>query len=144
MTTMSDSAASSAVVRVLHVEDSPADLAIVRRLLSRLGASSFSIDTAGSAAEALLKLESGRYDLVFLDNGLPDEEGLTLLRRVGTLGAPVIMLTGQEEIRQAALNAGAAGFVSKAALDGAILARAVAAVIGGFPGPGPADPEARP
>jgi CheY-like chemotaxis protein len=121
-------------VRVLHIEDSPSDAEIVRRLLSRLGATRFVVETATSAEEALSRLASGRYDLIFLDNGLPDENGLDLLRRVGTLGAPVIMLTAQEEIRQDALDAGAAGFLAKAGLDSEALSRVISAVIGPFPG----------
>ena len=134
MTDRDDPSADRRMVRVLHIEDSAADAEIVRRLLSRLGEDRFIVETATTAAEALARLASGRYDLIFLDNGLPDENGLDLLRRAGTLGAPVIMLTGQDEIREDALAAGAADFISKTGLDRDELARAISAVIGPFPG----------
>ncbi|MFI0719611.1 response regulator [Streptomyces sp. NPDC021224] len=99
---------------------------------------------AHTAAQALAALERGRIDLVLLDHYLPDEPGLTLVRRMRQQGhhADVIMVTAARDVAtvQAALRLGALQYLVKpfgfaglrAKLDGyAALRRALDGVAGG-------------
>ena len=99
---------------------------------------------AHTAAHALATLERTRIDLVLLDHYLPDETGLTLVRRMRQLGhhADVIMVTAARDVAtvQAAMRLGALQYLVKpfgfaglrAKLEGyAALRRTVDGVAGG-------------
>jgi response regulator of citrate/malate metabolism len=72
---------------------------------------------AHTAAQALATLERTRIDLVLLDHYLPDESGLTLVRRMRQLGhhADVIMVTAARDVAtvQAAMRLGALQYLVK-------------------------------
>ena len=80
-------------------------------------------------AAALARLNEAAVDVVLLDLGLPDSQGLDTVARV--VGAhpeiPVIVLTGHDDdaLAAAALKAGAQEYFSKATLEPAMLAQAV-------------------
>jgi len=66
--------------RILLVEDNRSNQMVATRMLQRLGCSQ--IDHAENGEEALEKLESSRYDLVFLDCQMPVLDGFTTVRRL--------------------------------------------------------------
>ncbi|GGO91347.1 response regulator [Wenjunlia tyrosinilytica] len=72
---------------------------------------------AHNAAQALALLERGSIDLVLLDHYLPDETGLTLVRRMRQLGhrTDVIMVTAARDVAtiQAAMRFGALQYLVK-------------------------------
>jgi len=89
-------------LRILVVEDEPATLRLMARLLRSLG---HEVLEAGTLAGALEVARSERFDLIVSDIGLPDGSGLDLMRRVtAERGAlPSIALTGfgtEEDIRR--------------------------------------------
>jgi CheY-like chemotaxis protein len=89
-------------LRILVVEDEPATLRLMARLLRGLG---YAVTTAGTIAAALEVSEAGEFDLVVSDIGMPDGSGLDLMRRVVSRHGPVpaIALTGygmEEDIRR--------------------------------------------
>ncbi len=99
-----------ASLRILLVEDEPATMRIMARLLKRLG---HTVTAAGSIAAALSLIETEDFDLIISDIGLPDGTGLDLMRRVTKLhgAVPAIALTGygmEEDI----LRSRAAGFTA--------------------------------
>jgi two-component system, NtrC family, response regulator AtoC len=99
--------------RVLVVDDEP----LIRwSLAERLRADGHEIIEAGTAAEALEKAQTG-VDLVLLDYKLPDEDGLTVLRKLRELDPDmlVIMLTAHKgvEIVVVAMKAGAFDYATK-------------------------------
>ena len=120
--------AAEDVIRVLLVEDNPADVAIATRILGRYAHAQFAVSSVASADECVSALEGGRFDLVMLDYGLPGEDGLTLLRRLkdGNGAPPIIMLTGQGDPRVAseAIRAGAYDYFPKDSLNSDMLGRA--------------------
>ncbi|MFE2498748.1 response regulator [Streptomyces scopuliridis] len=75
------------------------------------------IGRAHTAAQALATLERAHVDLVLLDHYLPDETGLTLVRRMRQLGhhADVIMVTAARDVAtvQAAMRYGALQYLVK-------------------------------
>ncbi|HEY3701802.1 MAG TPA: ATP-binding protein, partial [Acidimicrobiales bacterium] len=89
-------------LRILVVEDEPATLRLMARLLRGLG---HEAETAGTIAQAIEVFEAGEFDLVVSDIGLPDGNGLDLMRRAVAHRGPVaaIALTGygmEEDIRR--------------------------------------------
>ncbi len=103
-------------IRVLYVEDDPADRELTLRHL-RQHAPEVEVRTVGTGREAHEALRGGEFDLVLLDYHLPDVDGLQLLREVLTTAqeVPAVMLTGSgdHEVAVGALKAGALDYVIK-------------------------------
>ncbi|HET6224107.1 MAG TPA: response regulator, partial [Dongiaceae bacterium] len=100
-------------VTILIVEDDPP----IRRLLrTTLGAHDYRTHEAATGAESLSLLRHHRPDLVLLDLGLPDIDGLVLIGRIRELSpVPIVVLSsrGEEAAKVAALDAGADDYVTK-------------------------------
>jgi DNA-binding response OmpR family regulator len=83
-------------------------------ILKRAG---YFVTTAGSANEALQNLQSGPFDLMFLDLKMPDVDGLTLLPelRENYPGMPVVILTAHATLESAieAIRYGARDYLLK-------------------------------
>jgi two-component system response regulator DevR len=89
---------------------------------------------AGTVAEALARVPAVRPDVAILDMRLPDGDGASLCRelRAREPGLPCLILTsyGEQDAREAALDAGASGFLLKQ-VRGSALVAAVRTVAGG-------------
>ena len=100
--------------RILVVDDEEIVLQSCRRAL---GDGERVVDTAASGAEALKRIEEGRYDLVLLDIMMPDIDGLQVLQRVKEShpDLEVIMVTGLSQIGTAvrAMKLGAFDYLPK-------------------------------
>jgi DNA-binding response OmpR family regulator len=101
-------------MRLLLIEDETALLDLIQRSLVRAG---FTVDMAGTAEEARDALAASRYDAMVLDLGLPDEDGLAILRelRARRDSTPVLILTARDGVddRVAGLNSGADDYLLK-------------------------------
>ena len=98
--------------RILLVDDEPA---IVRAVRANLGSRGFRVEVAVSGSEALERAES-HPDLILLDLGLPDLDGLDLIRALRGRGrAPIIVLSarGAERDKVRALDLGADDYLTK-------------------------------
>jgi len=98
--------------RVLVVDDEPAIVRTVRANLSQRG---FRVDVAETGSEALERAQH-RPDLILLDLGLPDAEGLDLIKQLRERGpAPIIVLSarGAERDKVRALDLGADDYLTK-------------------------------
>lgn len=76
----------------------------------------FRVSLAGSGEELLTTLEEGSVDLILLDLGLPDEDGLVLIRKIRFRSTiPIVILTGRQEHedRISALEMGADDYLTK-------------------------------
>jgi two-component system KDP operon response regulator KdpE len=98
---------------VLVVDDDPQ---ILRTLRINLRARGYQVDEAGDGATAQRVATAGRPDLVVLDLGLPDVDGvevIRILRRWTTV--PIVVLSGRVDSadKVAALDAGADDYVTK-------------------------------
>ena len=114
-------------MRILVVEDEP-DLADA--VASGLRREGYAVDVADDGAAAYSRLEVNAYDLVCLDLGLPDLDGMTLCRDLadGAVGDPatrVLVLTarGSLDDRVAGLDAGADDYLVKPFALGELSAR---------------------
>ena len=99
--------------RLLLVED---DEGLRRTVANYLRRREYRVDEAGTAAEALRCWAGTRPDLILLDLGLPDVDGVEIVRRVRRDAAtPIIILSarGEERDRIAGLEAGADDYLPK-------------------------------
>jgi len=99
--------------RILIVDDDADIVALLTRYLNGHG---FQVSGVGNGAALRAHVESTGTDVILLDLGLPDEDGLGLLRYLqGTWSGPVIVVSGRGEPveRVIGLELGADDFVSK-------------------------------
>jgi DNA-binding response OmpR family regulator len=98
--------------RILIVED---EARIASFLEKGLRANGFATDVASAGDEALRLARIGQYDVVILDLGLPDIDGLEVLRKLRDRGvdATVIILTARDGDTVAGLEGGADDYVTK-------------------------------
>lgn len=86
-------------------------------LISRyLGTNGYRVTTAGDGAQLRMAMSEHKLDLILLDLGLPDEDGLSLLRRFqNEWRCPVIVVSGRGESieRVVGLELGADDYISK-------------------------------
>ena len=101
-------------MRILLVED---DIMIGETVLDVLRAEHYAVDWVKRAAQADTALRTEQYDLVLLDLGLPDRDGLSVLRdlRARQERLPVLIATARDAVEQriAGLDAGADDYVVK-------------------------------
>jgi two-component system alkaline phosphatase synthesis response regulator PhoP len=101
------------VKRVLVVDDEPKITQVVRDYLERGG---FAVTTASDGTSALALARTERPDLVILDLGLPDKDGLDVtraLRRDSTIPLIVLTARAEESDRLVGLELGADDYVTK-------------------------------
>ncbi|MHB2020550.1 MAG: SpoIIE family protein phosphatase [Candidatus Xenobia bacterium] len=123
---MADHREAPSPVRILIVEDDPADADLIAELLVPNVAV---VSRARTMAEARVSLAAGPVDLVMLDLGLPDARGLEGLEAVqrAVPSTPVVVLTGLDEhyVTRSALQAGAQDYLVKGTFDTPQLQRTV-------------------
>ncbi|WP_320823185.1 response regulator [Reinekea sp.] len=104
-------------VRVLAVDDNPANLKLIVTLLEYMGVD---VDQASGGEEALQKAQAGSYDLIFMDIQMPMMDGLTATRQIRKSElehqhVPVVALTAHAlaDEREAMLHAGMDDYLAK-------------------------------
>jgi two-component system OmpR family response regulator len=101
-------------MRVLVVEDSVRMAGLLRRGLTEAG---HAVDVVGTGADALWLGAEVAFDVVVLDIGLPDIDGIEVCRRLRGAGctAPLLMLTARDDVadRVRGLDAGADDYLVK-------------------------------
>ena len=120
---------SKSLKLLLLVEDNPGDARLLREMLDEGGAHQAELTLAESIREAEQHLEERTFDLVLLDLGLPDAEGLEAVRwaRAAAPRAPLVVLTGldDESLAAQALQEGAQDYLIKGQIDTRSLLRAL-------------------
>ncbi len=113
---------------ILVIEDDPQ---IRRFLRATLAAEEYQFHEAVTAAEGIAQAAARQPDLVLLDLGLPDRDGLDIIREIRSWSQmPIVVLSarGQEKDKIAALDLGADDYVAKPFAVGELLARIRAAL----------------
>jgi two-component system response regulator QseB len=101
-------------MRVLVVED---DRMIAKGLHTALKQDGYAVDGVSDGKSASAALRSSRFDVVLLDLGLPERDGLEVLRELRSRGdaTPVIIVTARDDVqnRIQGLDAGADDYIVK-------------------------------
>jgi two-component system KDP operon response regulator KdpE len=114
--------------QVLVVEDDAGIRSLLRTLLE---SQRYRVSEAGSAAEAIVAARTHRPDLLLVDLGLPDRDGLSVIRAVRRYSPVAILVLSartMESDKIAALDAGADDYVAKPFSAPELLARVRAAL----------------
>jgi CheY-like chemotaxis protein len=104
--------------RILVVDDNALNLTVAQGFLARHGVRA---ETAAGGEEAVEKIRSTRYDLVFMDHMMPDVDGIEAVRRIRAIpgdsyaALPVVALSANAvlEVRDQFFQAGMNGFIAK-------------------------------
>lgn len=101
-------------MHVLLIED---DALVATGIVAGLRHHAMTVDHVDSARPAQAALETGHFDILVLDLGLPDEDGMILLQRLRRDGysLPILILTARDAIehRVSGLQAGADDYLLK-------------------------------
>jgi two-component system OmpR family response regulator len=101
-------------MRILIVEDEPT---LRAQLAEGIGAAGYAVDVAENGTDAHYMGDTEPYDAVILDLGLPQMDGITVLRKWRTAGRsmPVLILTARDGWHEkvAGIDAGADDYLTK-------------------------------
>lgn len=112
-------------MRILIIEDNPADAVLIREILNDVDENATSIVHEKRLATGIACLSHNSIDIILLDLGLPDSQGLDTLRRVyeSAGNIPIVVMTGLSD-KALGLNAvqmGAQDYLIKGQFDGNLL-----------------------
>jgi PAS domain S-box-containing protein len=111
------------------VEDNPGDARLIQEMLREPPVAPFRVDWSSRLDEALSRLDRESFDVLLLDLGLPDSQGLATF--LGVHGraprVPIIICSGaaDEELAVEAVAHGAQDYLVKGEIDGFRLKRAI-------------------
>ena len=116
-------------MRILLVEDNPADHHLFRQMFAEVQHVPYELLHASRLSAALQRLELETVDVVFLDLGLPDSQGLDTFQRLyrQVPHTPIVVLSGDsnEEWAAEAVRQGAQDYLIKGEVNGALLLRSM-------------------
>lgn len=123
------SAPEGAPIRVLVVEDNPADARLIQEMLVESDGEGFQVTRADRLRSGLERLAAGGFDVVLLDLSLPDSQGLETFDRAKSAapGVPILVMSGlaDDTIAVQAVQAGAQDYLVKGHVDSYGLGRAI-------------------
>src|SRR5439155_17644070 len=103
-------------IRVLYAEDDPLDVDLTKSLFG-LHAREFEFEVVDTGKRCLARLDEEKYDLLLLDNHLPDMDGIDVLKELlnKERSLPVVMVTavGDEALVVQVLRLGVWDYVAK-------------------------------
>ncbi len=112
---------TKSIEKVLLVEDNPGDARLIREIFSEQILSSNELTHVECMKDAETHLSTHAVDLVLLDLGLPDEEGLGAIRRIRAAApkAAVVVMTGldNDSVAAQALEVGAQKYFVKSQIE---------------------------
>ncbi len=116
------------IINILLFEDNLGDAGLLEEMLEDFS-DVYSLKNVETLKEGLNTLKNHNFDIILLDLGLPDSEGIETLIEVNriTPNTPIIVLTGlnDEEIGILAVKKGAQDYLIKKEIDGKLLTRSI-------------------
>lgn len=117
------------VTKVLLVEDNPGDARLVREALADVSEFRCEVIHRETRAEALAFLATSQPDVILSDLGLPDSQGLQIVREISEAAphAPLVLLTALDDksLAMQSLEEGAQDYLIKSEIDGVLLSHAL-------------------
>ena len=124
-----DTGTAAHPIRVLLIEDNPGDARLILEMLREVEVYDFDLEQVERLELALERLAGAGIDLVLLDLGLPDSEGLATFERTRheAGGRPIVVISGLDDERLAleAVRSGAQDYLVKSRPEGHLLARVI-------------------
>src|SRR5580693_6589454 len=115
--------------QLLLVEDNPGDARLILEMFNEQGPGNTDLTNASTMSEAEKLLSKRGFDMILLDLGLPDSQGLDAVRRAHAAAprVPLVVLTGldDESLAAQALQVGAQDYLIKGQLEARWLLRAL-------------------
>jgi DNA-binding response OmpR family regulator len=116
------------IIEVLLFEDNPGDAGLLEEILEESN-NSYELKIVESLEEGLDVLNNDYFDIILLDLGLPDSDGINTLIDVNKISpnTPIIVLTGlnDEELGILAMKRGAQDYLIKKEIDNKLLTRSI-------------------
>jgi signal transduction histidine kinase/DNA-binding response OmpR family regulator len=124
-----DKGTSNHPIKILLVEDNPGDVRLIQEMLAEVSNTSFELECADRLSTALERLAQANIEVILLDLGLQDSQGIETLVRIEAQApnVPIVVLTGlgDEVIALEAVRQGAQDYLVKDQVDGNLLTRAI-------------------
>jgi two-component system, cell cycle response regulator len=115
----------TSTIKMLLIEDNPGDVHLIRVALREIAELQFEFSHCETLVQAFAFLANNKPDIILLDLGLPDSQGLETVRRarVAAAEAPLVVLTvlDDSDLAVRSLREGAQDYLVKAQIDGALL-----------------------
>ena len=116
-------------IKVLLVEDNPADPGLILELLNRVPKANFALERIDRLERALARLRAAPVDIVLLDLALPDSQGHATFAAIHDLvpDIPIIVLAdmGDDVLAVRVVHEGAQDYLVKKQVNGQVLSRAI-------------------
>jgi PAS domain S-box-containing protein len=117
-------------INILQIEDNPSEIVLMRAMLAEAGAGQFELTSVDRLAQGLERLSAGGIDLVMLDLGLPDSNGLETFAKVHIHAPqlPIIVLSSldDESVAMKTVHEGAQDYMVKGEnMDARLLVRTI-------------------
>jgi signal transduction histidine kinase len=120
---------ASETLKILIVDDSPADAFLFRQIVKEIGERDVEVDHCTGYEDGLSALQGDVYDIGFIDYHLGHHNGTDLISAAGgrSCNTPLVLLTGQFGwvVEQQGIEAGAVDFVDKNILSPQLLRRVI-------------------
>jgi PAS domain S-box-containing protein len=108
-------------INILLIEDNPGDSRLIREILSEETAVSYTVKYADRLSLGLETAAKENCDLILLDLGLPDSQGIDTIRRIKAKlpDKPIVVLTGldDKELAMKAMHEGAQDYLIKGKMN---------------------------
>ncbi|BCS52245.1 PAS domain S-box protein [Geobacter sp. SVR] len=119
----------ASTIKVLVFEDNPAHAAVIQEILTESRKPAFTVQHVRYLAEGLERLSSSAFDVILIDLGLPDSQGLETalaVRKQATL-TPIVVMTAldDEETALKALQLDIQDYLIKGEITGNLLKRSI-------------------
>jgi signal transduction histidine kinase len=116
-------------ISVLIIEDSPSDARLVMEVLKGTSGPDYRVEWVQYLSAGLTRVAGGDIDVLLLDLGLPDSQGLAALSKIHALAPalPVVVLSGagDEQLGVEAVQAGAQDYLVKSHVNNHLLTRSL-------------------
>ena len=116
-------------IKVLLIEDNVGDCELILKMLESSEIAEFKLTHTSRLTSGLKLLETGKFDIILLNLGLPDSVGFESFKSTLELhpAIPIIVLTGlaNEETGIQAIKYGAQDYLVKGEFNGKLLVRAI-------------------
>jgi len=116
-------------IKTLVIEDNTGDARLIQEMLIEAGSNQSDLERCDRLSAGLERLNSGGVDVVLLDLGLPDSNGIDTFLRVYAQApdVPTVVLTGLDDARLAAklVSSGAQDYLVKGQFDANLLMRTI-------------------